>query len=62
MVCATNVTQDSICKTDFVYLVVGCVLNVTMRRLASSVERMDHLLIQKENANVRQGISLTYMG
>jgi hypothetical protein len=62
MVCATNVTQDSICKTDFVYLVVGCVLNVTMLGLASSVERMYHLLIQTENANVRLGISLTYKG
>jgi hypothetical protein len=56
---ATNVTQDTICKTDFVYHVVDCVLNVTMLELALSVDRMYHLLIQTENANVRLVISLT---
>jgi hypothetical protein len=58
---AINVIQDFCCKTDFVYLVVGCVLNVTMLGLASSVERMYHLLILIENANVRLGTSLTSM-
>ena len=59
MDCATNVTQDSICKTVFVYLVVGCVLNVIMLGLALSVDQMFQLLIQTEIANARLGISLT---
>ena len=59
---ATNVIKDSFCKTDFVYLVVGCVLIVTMLGLALSVDQMYHRLIQPENVNARLGFSLTSMG